>query len=244
MIDAPAIEKYLPFEGKEFPMRRWISTGLALIGMALAVPAAATAGSPDMRHGLFKGAKSQKKHVHQHVHNHDAPSGGCSTCESPEAVVVTNGTLTAPGACTACQAAAMQQVEAPGLASLRPSEAPGFASMNGRDQVLSSEPTPIGVVQAGFRPEATGMPTASSLFHQSAGQPQGANLGPIAPTMGGMPGKPHARPHIIRHLLGLDGFGRMGQEREAREASKHAQTTFGTNDQRVVDVPANMVYGR
>jgi hypothetical protein len=52
----------------------------------------------------------------------------------------------------------------------------------------------------------------------------------------------HNRPHVLRHLFGLDGFGERRRERAERQASAHAAISYSTNDQRVTELPASLVY--
>jgi hypothetical protein len=259
-----------PTEGEEFPMQRMIPVGLALIGMA--IPAAAMAGSPGMfgkRHKetpvkvpiapppqfvqMEDGTIVQpvRPAAVDHVHNAGVP---CATCEAAAAP-----TVVMEGTCAACESGSAVAhphplaAEAPGLASLRPQEAPGYARIGDGavSQPAFAEPTPIGVMQAGYRPQGQqgqyqppgqqGPVDVLALSEARAKQKQQA--GNVPATMGGSPGKPRKRPHILAHLFGLDPLYRIGREREARRTSQHAAIAYGESNQIVTDVPASAVYG-
>lgn len=160
-------------------MRRILPVGLALVGMALAMPVAATAGSPDMKHGLFVKRQKRAKQAEttpapapprfirtedgrivptmapapvDHVHTADVP---CTTCEAAAAPP----TVIMEGACAACEKGATTVhahpvvEESPGAASIRPRETPGYAQVGGATQVpMYAEPTPIGVMQTSYQP--------------------------------------------------------------------------------------------
>lgn len=250
-----------PIVGKEFPMRRIIPVGLALVGLGLALPAAATAGSPDTQSGLFAKKTRRARQTAQdpqfvppaqppmieHIHTEGVP---CTACEAaaPPTVVMT-------GACAACENGSTTlhthpMAEGPGLASIGPAEAPGHAQLGGGMNAapVFAEPTPIGVMQAGYRPQAQppqGFQGSSVdvLALSEAREKEKRNAGPVAPTVGGMPGKPRSRPHILAHLFGFEGMFHMGRDREARRQSQHAAISYGPVNQVVTDVPASSVYG-
>ena len=161
-------------------MRQMIPVGLALVGMALAAPAAATAGSPDTRPGLFarKARRTPPPQVVEtmptvqpasavHVHTDGVRCPICEAAAAAPPVVMM-------GACSACENGSttvhnhpmIVEGEAPGLASLGPAEAPGYARLGGATNAtpVYAEPTPIGVMQAGYQP---------------AMQPQGMQGGPV-----------------------------------------------------------------
>jgi hypothetical protein len=258
-----------PIEGEEFPMQRMIPVGLALIGMA--VPAAAIAGSPGLFNKRHKDApvtvpiappprfvqtedgtivQPTAPAPYRHVHTAGVPCASCEAAAQPS--VMTEGT------CAACESGSAEvhthpfAEEAPGLASLRPQEAPGYARIGGgtAPQPVFAEPTPIGVMQAGYRPQGQqgqyqspgqqGPVDVLALSEARAKQKQQAANVPA--TMGGSPGKPRKRPHILAHLFGFDPLYRIGREREARRTSQHAAIAYGESDQIVTDVPASAVY--
>jgi len=253
-----------PIVGEEFPMRQMIPVGLALVGMALAAPAAATAGSPDTRPGLFarKARRTPPPQVVEtmptvqpasavHVHTDGVRCPICEAAAAAPPVVMM-------GACSACENGSttvhnhpmIVEGEAPGLASLGPAEAPGYARLGGATNAtpVYAEPTPIGVMQAGYQPamQPQGMQggPVDVLALSEAREKAKRQAGPIAPTVGGMPGKPRHRPHILAHLFGFEGVFQIGREREARRQSQHAAIAYGAVNQPVTDVPASAVYSQ
>jgi hypothetical protein len=65
----------------------------------------------------------------------------------------------------------------------------------------------------------------------------------VPPTVGG-PVPEHNRPHVIRHLFGLDVFTHGRERREERRLSQHAAIAYGQKDQSLTELPASMVYSR
>jgi hypothetical protein len=259
-------------------MRRILPVGLALVGVALAMPVAATAGSPDMMHGLFVKKHKKTKQAApapappqmiqnedgqivqtvspapvDHVHTAGVP---CTTCEAAAAAPP----VIMEGACAACENGATTVhthpvvEEAPGVASIRPQETPGYARVGGggATQVpMYAEPTPIGVMQAGYHPQTQqgqyqpdGLQAPVDVLALSeAREKEKRQASAVAPTMGGSPGKPRSRPHILAHLFGFDGVFRLGRDHEDQRASQHAAISYGPMNQVVTDVPASAVYG-
>ena len=218
-------------------MRHLARLGLALLGLAVAFPLAANAGDAPAR---------KTRHL-------------CPNCQLMEAQrqagnvpIVVEGPGPGPEAgCLACQAqngmsAPVVVGDAPGYAQLGGSN-PGLASLGGA-RVLSTDPMPIGVVQASYNnasplpAAAAGMPRGPQMPGMAAMPPQGPAV-PPAPT----PWLPprHRRPSVIAHLFGVDGFGRRGEVRAEQQAAMHAAIPVGQGPSRnVSELPANLVFGK
>ena len=99
----------------------------------------------------------------------------------------------------------------------------------------------------GWEPMAIGSyaPHLAAAGAASAGR--GTQDPTVMPTsMASDPVSPHAhnRPHIIKHLLGLDGFEHERAIKDDKAKEKHASISYGPTNQVVSDLPAKMVYGK
>lgn len=240
-------------------MRRLAPLCLALLGAGLARPAAAQPGPsadcPSCAAGAampgyaggpgFAPGPDTSRHSHPHTRR-------CPKCQLDRAqrqaghnqLIVTgpDGGPSGDVPCVSCAGGPGMVImgEAPGLAMLGP----------GTRSVVSPEPAPIGVVQAGFRPGAgaAGMPPGGAMtmarpgYGMMPGHPGGPMVPPAQTPVGG--GR-HRRTSVLGHLFGLDGFGHMGDGRRARAASTHAATRVGNlGTAPMSEIPASFVYGR
>ena len=99
-----------------------------------------------------------------------------------------------------------------------------------------AEPAPIGAV--GGRYVNASAPGRASTMDRSvmpASVPPPRD--PIAPGA-------HNRPHVIRHLFGLDALGAHHRERVRKKGEAHASIAYDPQYQKVNEVPASVVYGR
>ncbi len=120
--------------------------------------------------------------------------------------------------------------------------APGVAVVGGG--APTAEPTPIGVARGAQNPFADPR-MAAMARHPGAGSYDASVVPtsiPSAPQAMNGPG--HDRPHIIGHVLGLPQFGRLRRERQAKERQQHAAIAYGDPNQKVIDLPASMVYSK
>ncbi len=212
-------------------MRRLAPVGLALLGLALAVPAVVRAGLDPVPEGTTStnGWFAKPRHL-------------CARCQALEAQrLATGGSVALPGGppvpgCAACAAMAGQGV-VQGAPIMMGAEMPGVATLGG-SRVVSTEPAPIDVVRTSYNHSAA-MP-GPTMMGATAGR---APMVPPAPT-GWVP-PPSPRPGILKHLFGLDGWGRRAEARAARAASAHAAMPLGNPASSPVgDLPASVVYGR
>jgi hypothetical protein len=134
-------------------------------------------------------------------------------------------------------------------------DVPGHATVGGT--VPSAEPTPVGIIQGGYayqymnptpgnaRPAAP--KPAASRGRGSARGSQAQDPAVVQTSFNNDPYLPdhHNRPHIIRHLFGLDAIGaRSREERERRLRESHAAISYQPLNAQVHDLPSSMVYGR
>lgn len=226
-------------------MRRFVSLGLTVLGLAIAVPCVAEAGPCPTCDAINQGNRgllgrpSKSRHLCPKcqldaalresgsnpvvIHNAAGPD------MLPPGVSGMNGMQGMPGACAACEASA-------------PSGEPaGYAALGTGGTIISTEPTPIGLMRAGFQPQAGPVPATAASPMGMAGHP---TLIPAAPT-GWQPRRSH-RTSVIAHLFGLDGFGQWRADRAEARASQHARLPLGSTPGTgpVTDVPASAVYGR
>lgn len=239
-------------------MRSVPTIGLALFGLALAVPAV-RAGEGDSKPG---------------GHHHARPKrfGTCPSCEAARAEgrQVTRHRPAPPQVGAAAMpidpGAYGGESSAVGLASsggptpgLDPAGAVGYASTGGvpaANVAAYGEPTPIGVMRTNYStPNPMGMPAPGMATTGGPGM-----MGPMpagGPGYGGMPagaqghgaGPTYGRPGkgrsgVLASMFGLRGFGRMSKEREARARSLHAAEAYGAPGSGPVELPASAVYGR
>lgn len=191
--------------------------GLALFGLVLAFPMAAWADD------TCPSCKAEKKHRHGF-----RSMRVCENCMRAQRAA--NGGAAVPppvmlaGGCATCQAQAM----AAGMPT-------GYASTaNG---MMASEPAPIGVVQASYKPAAA----ASAPGHAVVGPPS-----PAAPETWASPNfvapSRHDHPRVIANLLGLPRLGGIHEYYADRRREAHAAIAFGRNGQPISELPASMVY--
>lgn len=236
-------------------MRRLCSRLMALglaAGLLAVVPNAAQAGKPKCPHstGSYKCPSCQVADAQRKAGNRPIVISGAAPIE-----------LSAPG-CASCAASGggvvmMHDGEAPGVAHLGGAH-PGGVVMPGAGVLASHEPAPIGVVRPSYdqnaRPTAfTGGAAGFDPTHgpsrapsmMSAGMGMGMPPGAIPPAPTPMDSQAR-RTSVLGHLFGLDGLGRLGEGRAARQASQHAAIPMGAPAAaaRPNALPASMVYGR
>jgi hypothetical protein len=119
---------------------------------------------------------------------------------------------------------------------------PGYA-MTGQP-MPSNEPTPIGVMQASYRP-ASGVDNSAPGHAVSGGVlspndpaafTNGRYVNTLAPPT-------HNRPRVLLHLLGLRTPGSMREEWAAKAKEAHASIPYGPYRETLTEVPASLVYG-
>lgn len=235
-------------------MRRLCSRLLALglaAGLLAVVPTAAQAGKPKCPHsnGSYKCPSCQLADAQRKAGDRPIVVSGPSPIE-----------LSAPG-CAACAASGGEVVmmgtgEAPGVAHLGGAH-PGGVVMPGGGHMVSNEPAPIGVVRPSHDMSArqTAFNGGAAAFDPTHGPSRAPSM-MSAPGMGMPPGyippaptpmdSQHRRTSILGHLFGLDGIGRFGESRAARQAAAHAAIPMGPPAAagRPTELPASMVYGR
>ncbi len=185
------------------------------------------------------------------------PAGGAMHAHAPAGAMVRD-CPTCQGSVTASEP--MMAAEAPGAAV-----APGYAVVNGGQPGMMAanasapgyavvgegmpgmEPSPIGVSRSGHAarmdPRMAGMsgprPGGVGNF-DAAVMPTSA----IPPAQVAMAGPGSNRPHILGHLFGVPKFGKLRQESQDRERSKHAAIAYDQPNSAVTEVPASVVYGK
>jgi hypothetical protein len=238
---------------KESPMRRLAHISMALLGLALAIPATALgfddppASSPaPHKHGLFHRAKdcpacssAKAAQAAIHVVQAPAPAPAPPPMMLPEGSKITGCAHSANGVCAACR----KILEAPGqivmVAPGAPANAVAAAPAAAPGRVViadTSDPMPVGLMRTDYHPGAPGTPGAPSMSVPANGRD------PF------MPPKPESKPHILSHLFGFADVGNdvrtaaASRDRKKREA--HAAISYGENASKVEDLPASMVYGK
>jgi hypothetical protein len=134
-------------------------------------------------------------------------------------------------------------------------DGPGRAIVG--DTVPTAEPTPVGIIQGGYAYQymnPTTGPARPAAPKPAASRGRGSARGSQAPdpavVQTSFNNDPyltnqHNRPHIIRHLFGLDAIGaRSREERERRLRESHAAISFQPLNEQIHDLPSSMVYGR
>ncbi len=237
-------------------MRRLCSRMLALglaAGLLSVVPTSAEAGKPKCPHstGAYKCPSCQLADAQRKAGDRPIIVTGASPIEHTGA------------GCAACAASGgegvivMESGEAPGVARLGGAH-PGGVVMPG-GYPITGEPTPIGMVRAGYDLDARQTSYTGATFDPTHGPSRAPSM-MSAPGMGmGMGMPPGAIPpaptpmdsqarrtSILGHLFGLDGIGRYGESRAARRAAEHAAIPMGApaGAARPTELPASMVYGR
>lgn len=240
-------------------MRRLATLMMTLIGAGLALPVATRAGQPgdcptcgggvEFASVGYPGGAGPDTTRHSHPHTRRCPK--CQLERAQRAAGNNNLVITGPASfpdtagvpCATCGGAVSSVGEAPGYAMLGP----------GGSSVVSPEPAPIGVVQAGYRPGLNpGNPAAAAMMGMGAPgrspySPMvagGGHAGYVPPPQTPMGGA-HRRPSVLAHLFGLDGLGHLGDSRRERRAAAHAATRVGNLGTAPASaLPASMVYGR
>jgi hypothetical protein len=227
-------------------MRRLAHFSMALLGLALAIPASALgfddppASNPaPHKHGLFKKAHdcpacAAAKAAHHHV----APVPAQSPMVLPEGSKITGCAHSSNGVCAACR----KILESPGqivmvapanVVAAAPASAPGHAVV-----ADTSEPMPVGLMRTDYRPGTPGAP----------GAPAPAASSPTNGRDPFMPPKPESRPHILSHLFGFadvrNDVHTAVASRDRKKRETHAAIAYGENASKVEDLPASMVYGK
>jgi len=134
--------------------------------------------------------------------------------------------------------------QAPGYAVVGPGgeEAMGYAVVGG--PMSGAEPTPIGMARATQTPGAD--PRMAAVAHRPAARPYDPSVAPssLPPGQVAMSGPGHDRPHVVGHMLHIPKVGRHWREREDRRREQHAAIPYGETTQKVMELPASMVYGQ
>jgi hypothetical protein len=108
----------------------------------------------------------------------------------------------------------------------------------------NGEPTPVGVVQAGFSQGGPmGMPSAVGDPSTAPGRAV-AEAGPGPAPYRHSPTS-SSNPHILGHLFGWSGFGAgRADARMQRKLETHAMISYDNDGTTVNELPASAVYGR
>ena len=207
-------------------MRNVARIRLALAGLTLALPASAGAGQPETCLPCQEAAQAAGPR---------APRL-CASCAAKMQGQGAMPPMMAGGpACATCQA------DGAGYASTG-GPAPGYASTG--MMMTSGEPTPIGVVQAGYSQGQS--PAAMPMA------PGRASVGPMAPSipmasMNEHPDlfapRPRHRSAFFSTLLGLPRLGTHREARQEQARQDHAQMTFGQAAARPTEMPTSLLYG-
>jgi hypothetical protein len=247
---------------------RWL---LGACSLALAVPCGALAAPFDDPPvpGAVSASPSPEQSSHEHHHRTWFARRHCVECQRAyvkahdgvdvppppaldgEAAVHTHMAGVQAETCPVCQGATVVQgsaMSAPGYAVVGGSAvvagagAPGYAVVGG-EMVAGSEPAPIGVSSAGRNPMAD--PRMAAMGPRGAAGSLDPAVVPtsVPPGQIALMGPPSNRPHIIRHLLGLDALGKLHRDAEAKERQKHASIAYDQPKERVTELPKSMVYG-
>jgi hypothetical protein len=247
---------------------RWL---LGACSLALAVPCGALAAPFDdpPGPGAVSASPSPEQTPPQHHHKTWFARRHCVECQrayvkahdgvdvpappalEPEAGVHTHMAGVQAEACPVCQGGTVVQgpvvsggVSAPGYAVVGgpAAGAPGYAVVGG-EMVAGSEPAPIGVSTAGRNPLAD--PRMAAMGPRGGTGPLDPNVVPtnMAPPQMALMGPPSNRPHVIRHLLGLDALGKHRRDAEAKDRQKHASIAYDQPNQPITELPKSMVYG-
>jgi hypothetical protein len=228
-------------------MRRLAHLSMALLGLALAIPASAfgfddpPASSPaPHKHGLFHKAKdcpacAAAKAAHAH-HNVAPVLAQSSPMVLPEGSKITGCAHSSNGVCAACR----KILESPGqivmVAPGAPANTVAMAPAPGHAVVAdNSDPMPVGLMRTDYRPGGPGAPAPAASMPANGRDPF-------------MPAKPESRPHIISHLFGFADVGNevrtAAESRDRKKKEAHAAIAYGENASKVDDLPASMVYGK
>ncbi len=232
------------------------------VAPAMAAPAVAPAiGSDGKRMTTSAPAADAKL---QHIHRWRKVCPACAAAKQQMASAMPPGKFVGcahskNGVCSACQAA----LNMPGTwaAQGAPAEAPGRAVVSngtpavaGTEEGPMSEPTPVGVVRAGYSQYPAGGMMAMQSQMGPGGMPAQAPGRAVAesnmppgrefyqkPGNGGFP-----RPHILGHLFGWSGIGsERRSEQEFKKRESHAMQTFDPNAPTgVSELPASAVFGK
>jgi hypothetical protein len=218
-------------------MRVVARIGWALAGLALASPAVAWGGMPEVPKPAKKGPV---KKIAEKL---------CADCQRvkmlrekglnvPPPPPLPLGAPVKGEKCTQCgRPTAVLAGKLPAPSRMLPGEAAGRASVGGAPMfaVNPGDPMPVGVMGPRV---AAGVPAVAPGTRDMA----------VMPTSMAEPavGLPHPnRPHVLTHLLGLDSIGNdRAEARERRKRESHASIPYGPVDQTVNEIPTSMVYGR
>jgi hypothetical protein len=213
-----------------------IRVALLGVGLALAVPTAGLAGPPDDNCQTCQ--TCQQKHGFLHKHTVRGPRL-CAKCL--EAQRQANGgvlmppPMAIPGtpACAGCQAQAMAMSGGMPTVMMAANGASGYAVMG--------EPTPVGVMQASYRPAAGA--AASGPGHASVG-PTGVDPSYWSNSSTTTLAAPrHNPPHILLHLFGMRDPESPWASWHDKARQQHAAIGYGPYDNHVTELPASVVYG-
>lgn len=180
----------------------------------------------------------------------------CAKCMAkayPDMVVRSPNGSSAPvmtaSNCTACQSGGTS-----GPVYVTQGDGAGYATVNGgpgytvlSSTVMSTEPVPVGVMRASYNnreASAPGYATVGPVAKPGSGADASAAQHPVASSGPDFVSPPrHQRPHILRHLFGLDAFGHRREMMEAQSKADHAAISYGQQGRAVTDLPASLVYG-
>jgi hypothetical protein len=223
-------------------MRRVMQICLTLVGLALADGTSAWADEPHLCQACQEKLQSQQLQIQQQPHRHwfRGPRM-CARCMQAQQLA-NGGPLVAPpmllasnGGCTTCQAQVMNS----GMM-------PGYAMAGQPAPANSNEPTPIGVMQATYRPAgAAGMAPG----HAVSGSPGGMSPNDPSAMMNGryvntLAPTPSRRPHVLAHLFGVPTPDAVREHWNDKAIDAHASIPYGPYNSSVSELPSSMVYGR
>ncbi len=200
-------------------------------------------------HGLF-GWRHCVECQRARAHSADGvivpPPPGYPGAQAPVVTLAPGETLVSGPVVVSERVVSTGDPQAPGYAAVGGQEpAAGYAVVNGPAQ--GAEPAPIGMARGG-----QGMPMDPRMAGAMP-RPGGPGAGPydpsvmqssIPPAPAAMSGPGHDRPHIISHVFGLPKLGKLHEERASKRRDQHAAIAYGDPNQKVIELPASVVYGQ
>jgi hypothetical protein len=112
-------------------------------------------------------------------------------------------------------------------------------------QAEGAEPSPIGMARgAHATPVDPRMPGAAPRPGAGPYDPSvmQSSLPPAQNALTSNPGDGHS--HIVKYVKGVFGIGRIHDELDERRRDKHSAIAYGDPNQKVIELPASMVYGQ
>jgi hypothetical protein len=237
-------------------MRRLTPLRLAVLGLALAVPAVARADDPPQ---APVGTPTAPAATQPNPAAAPKPRGHwlrkprmCPQCQYKAALAAGLPVPPPPppvvGSSTAVCTACYGQGHPAGMAAA-PTAATGYAAVGGdgsEGMMAGPEPAPIGVVQTSFGPAmgaGPAMPGAPGYAAVGGGYNPAAG-GPVPPPSEPFVGHSHDRPHILTHMLFMRNNGGLFGAIAARKRDAHAAIRYDSPENTVTELPSSMVFSR